>query len=162
MVLCSIGLELVAVLEEDLGNGVGIGSDLLGVGLERWVGGLLEGNGNTGDGLRISLVSAGRKGTYVVVGSTLTSREDGSVDPSLDIGLLVLSEEDETSSGTSQSLVGGGSDDITELERRALFTSSNKTRNMSHIGKEVSSLSIGNLPQSSVIPISGVSGSTTN
>ena len=94
--------------------------------------------------------------------STLASGEDGSVDPSLDIGLLVLSEEDETSSGTPQSLVGGGGDDITELEWRALFTSSDKTRDMSHVGKEVSSLSIGNLPQSRVIPISGVGGSTTN
>jgi hypothetical protein len=100
--------------------------------------------------------------TYVVVRSTLASGEDGGIDPSLDIGLLVLSEEDETSSGTPQSLVSGGSDDITELEWRALFTSSNKTRDMSHIRKEVSSLSIGNLSQSSVIPISGVGGSTTN
>jgi hypothetical protein len=100
--------------------------------------------------------------THVVVRSTLASGEDGGVDPSLDIGLLVLSEKDETSSGTPQSLVSGGSDDITELEWRALFTSSNKTRDMSHIGKEVSSLGIGDLSQSSVIPISGVSGSTTN
>lgn len=51
VVLSSVGLELVAVLEENLGHGIGIGSDLLGVGLERWVGGLLEGDGDTGDGL---------------------------------------------------------------------------------------------------------------
>ena len=56
VVLCSIGLELVAVLEEDLGHGDGVGSDLLGVGLERWVGSLLERNGNTGDGLVISIL----------------------------------------------------------------------------------------------------------
>jgi len=100
--------------------------------------------------------------THVVVWSTLASGEDGSVDPSLNIGLLVLSEEDETSSGTPQSLVGGGGDDVTELEWRALFTGSDETRDMSHVGKEVSPLSIGDLPQSSVIPISGVGGSTTN
>lgn len=94
--------------------------------------------------------------------STLASGEDGSVDPSLNVGLLVLSEENETSSGTPQSLVGGGGNDITELEWRALFTGSDETRDMSHVGKEVSSLSIGDLPQSSVIPISGVGGSTTN
>lgn len=51
VVLSSIGLELVAVLEEDLGHGICVGSDLLGVGLKRWVGGLLEGDGDTGDGL---------------------------------------------------------------------------------------------------------------
>jgi hypothetical protein len=96
---------------------------------------------------------------YVVVGSTLTSGEDGGIDPSLDIGLLVFPEKDETSSGTSQSLVGGGSNNITELEWRALFTSSDETGN---VGKEVSSLSIGDFPQSRVIPISGVGGSTTN
>ena len=54
VVLCSIGLELVAVLEEDLGHGDGVGSDLLGVGLERWVGSLLKRNGDTGNGLRVS------------------------------------------------------------------------------------------------------------
>lgn len=96
------------------------------------------------------------------MGSTLASGEDGGVDSSLNVGLLVLPEEDETSSGTSQGLVGGGGDDITVLEWRALFTSGNKTGNVSHVGKKVSSLSIGNLPQSRVIPISGVGGSTTN
>jgi hypothetical protein len=49
---------------------------------------------------------------YVVVGSTLASGEDGGVDSGLEVGLLVLSEEDETSSGTSEGLVasenGGG------------------------------------------------------
>jgi hypothetical protein len=39
------------------------------------------------------------------VGSTLTSREDGIVDALLNVGLLVLAEEDETSSGTTESLV---------------------------------------------------------
>jgi hypothetical protein len=100
--------------------------------------------------------------THVVVGSTLASGEDSGVDPGLDVGLLVLPEEDETSSGTSESLVGGGGNDITELERRALLTSGNETRDVSHIGKEVSSLSIGNLPQSRVVPVSGVGGTTTN
>jgi len=96
------------------------------------------------------------------VGSTLASGEDGGVDPGLDIGFFVLSEEDETGSGTSQGLVSGGGNDITELEWRALFTSSDKTRDVSHVRKEVSSLSIGDFPQSRVIPISGVGGSTTN
>jgi hypothetical protein len=51
VVLCSVGLESVTVLEEDLGHGGSVGSDLLGVGLESGVSSLLEGNGDTGDGL---------------------------------------------------------------------------------------------------------------
>jgi hypothetical protein len=96
------------------------------------------------------------------VRSTLASGEDGSVDPSLDIGLLVFSKEDETSSGTPQSLVSGSGNDITELEWRALLTGGNETRDVGHVGKKVSSLSIGNLPQSRVVPVSGVGGTTTN
>lgn len=53
VVLCSIGLELVSVTDEDLGHGGGVGSDLLGVSLESWVGSLLERNGDTGDGLEL-------------------------------------------------------------------------------------------------------------
>lgn len=96
------------------------------------------------------------------MGTTLACWEDGSVDPGLDIGLLVLSEEDETGSGTSEGLVGGSGDDITVLEWRALFTGSDETGNVGHVGKEVSALSVGNLPQSSVVPISGVGGTTAN
>lgn len=51
VVLGTVGLESVAVGEEDLGHGGGVGSDLLGVGLEGGVGGLLEGNGDTSNGL---------------------------------------------------------------------------------------------------------------
>jgi len=39
------------------------------------------------------------------VGSTLASWEDGRVDSSLEIGLLVLSEEDQPSSRSSEGLV---------------------------------------------------------
>jgi hypothetical protein len=61
VVLGTVGLELVAVLEEDLGHGVGVGSDLLGVGLERGVGSLLEGDSNTGNGLLVSLATPERE-----------------------------------------------------------------------------------------------------
>lgn len=46
--------------------------------------------------------------TDVVVRSSLASGEDGVVDSLLHVGLLVLSEEDETSSGTTKSLVAIG------------------------------------------------------
>jgi hypothetical protein len=96
------------------------------------------------------------------VGTTLASWEDGGVDPGLHVGLLILSEEDETGSGTPQSLVSGGGNNVTVFEWRVLFSSSNETRNMGHVGKEVSALSVGDLPQSCIVPITGVGGTTAN
>lgn len=52
--------------------------------------------------------SKSKCGTHVVVRSTLASGEDGGVDSRLEVGLLVLSEKDETSSGTSKGLVAAG------------------------------------------------------
>lgn len=100
--------------------------------------------------------------TYVIVWSTLASWEDSGVDTGLDICLLVLSEEDHTSTRTSEGLVGGSSDDITEFEWRVLFTGSDKTGDVSHITQEISTLTIGDLSKSSVIPISWVCGTTTD
>lgn len=100
--------------------------------------------------------------THVVVWSTLASWEDGSVDTSLEIGLLVLSEEDQTGSRTSEGLVGGGGDNVTVVERRALLTGSDETGNVSHVAQEVSALSIGDLSESSIVPISWVGGTTTD
>jgi hypothetical protein len=60
VVLCTVGLQLVTVLEEDLGHGIGVGADLLGVGLEGRVGSLLEGDGDTGNGLDGQLSPHGR------------------------------------------------------------------------------------------------------
>jgi len=136
------------VLEEDVGHGGGVGTDLLGVGLEGWVGGLLEGNGDTGNS--------------VVVGSTLASGEDGGVDTSLNVGLLVLSEENETGSGTTEGLVGGGGNDITELEWRGLLTGGNETGDVGHVAQQVSALGIGDLAQPSVVPVTGVSRTSAN
>jgi hypothetical protein len=96
------------------------------------------------------------------VGSTLARWENSSVDSSLHIRLLVFPEEDETSSGTTKSLVGGGSDNVTEFEWAGLLAGSNKTRDVSHVTEKVCTLSIGNLPQSAVVPITGVGGTTTD
>ena len=132
--------------------------------------------------------------TYVVVGSTLASGEDGRVDSSLEVGLLVLSEEDQTSSRSSEGLVAGeiemrgdvevrsqipledgflrsrqrkgysrgGGDDITVLEGRVLDTSGDETRDVSHVGEEVSSLLVGDGSKLLVVPVSRVGGSTTD
>lgn len=99
---------------------------------------------------------------HVVVGSTLTSREDGLVDTLFQIRLLVLSEEDQTGSRTSQGLVSGGRDDITILEGRVLLASGDQTRDMGHVAQQVRTVAVGDLSQSLVVPVSRVSGSTTD
>jgi len=100
------------VLHELSGDGLSVLDDLGSVLLEFGSGSLLESDGDTGDGLHsireselsIRLQSEGLR-TDVVVRSTLASREDGIVDTLLNVGLLVLAEEDETSTGTTKSLV---------------------------------------------------------
>lgn len=100
--------------------------------------------------------------THVVVGSTLASGEDGGVDSSLEVGLLVLSEEDETSSGSSESLVGGGGDDITVVEGGGLLSGGDETGNVGHVAQEVSTLTVGDLSETGVVPVTGVSGTTAD
>lgn len=51
VVVGTVGLELVVVADQDLGDGPGVGDDLLGVSLEGGVGSLLQCDGDTGDGL---------------------------------------------------------------------------------------------------------------
>lgn len=51
MVVGTIGLELVFMAGQDLGDGSSVGNDLLSVSLEGGIGGLLECDGDTGDGL---------------------------------------------------------------------------------------------------------------
>lgn len=148
VVLSTVSLEPVTVFEQDGSHGSSVGADLLGVLLESGVGSLLEGDGDTGDG--------------VVVGATLTSREDGSVDTSLKVRFLVLSEEDETSSGTTEGLVGSGGHDVTVLERRVLLGSSDETGDVGHVGQEVSALAIGDLSETAIVPVTGVSRTTAN
>ena len=96
------------------------------------------------------------------MGSTLASGEDGGVDSRLQVGLLVLSEEDQTGSGTSERLVRRGGDDVAELEGRVLLTGSNETGDVGHVAEEVSALLVGDLSQSSVVPVSRVGGTTAD
>lgn len=103
-----------------------------------------------------------RPSTYVVVGSTLAGGEDSLVNSLLHVGLLVLSEEDQTSSGTSQSLVGRGADDVTVLKRRVLFTGGDETGDMGHVAQEIRAVAVGDLSQSLVVPVSRVGRSSTD
>jgi hypothetical protein len=109
VVVSAVGLELVAVAGEDLGNSAGVGNDLLGVCAPFGLSGLLEGDGDTGNGLHESESDFTNvlPCTHVVVGSTLASGEDGGIDTGLEVSLLVLAEEDETGTGTTEGLVAG-------------------------------------------------------
>ena len=63
---------------------------------------------------------------------------------------------------TRNEYVRGGSDDITVLERIRLLTSSNETRDVSNVGHKVGTVFIGNSTEGLVVPVAGVSGSTTD
>lgn len=155
----AISNELVAeLLELDL-QGLGVGDNLLLVGLELRGLSLLEGNSQSSDG--------------VVVRTTLVAREDGEVDRLLKVveGLLAslgvnradtLSEEDHGSSRTTEGLVSGGGDDISPLEGRRNGLSSDKTRDVSHINNQVGADGISNLAHALVVDQTAVSGGTGN
>jgi len=117
------------------------------------------------------------------VRSTLASREDGIVDALLNVRLLVLAEEDETSTGTTKCLVAvsdrgpvqlanfqkrllknsrGGADDIAVLERIILNLSSDETRDVGHVHHEVRTVEVSDLAKTLVVPVSRVSGGTTD
>lgn len=121
------------------------------------------------------------------MGSTLAGREDGGVDSGLEVGLLVLSEEDQTGSGSSKGLVAGkntrknrsslkkrrlyvdvkkdsrgGGHDVTVVERRALGLTSDETRDVGHVTEQVRALLVGDRPEGLVVPVSGVGGRTAH
>lgn len=75
MVLRALGLELVALLDELIGECAAVLDDLRGVSLECGVSGLLECDGDTGDGLkqgcRVSFVTFSEAGIGVMVRTLL-------------------------------------------------------------------------------------------
>lgn len=140
--------ELVAEALEGVLQGLGVGDNLLLVGLEVGAGSLLQGNSQSGDG--------------VVVGTTLVTREDGEVDGVLEVveGLLAslgvdgadtLAEEDHGATRTTERLVGGGGDDIGVLEGGRNDLGGDETRDVSHIDNEVSSDGVSNLAHALVV-----------
>ena len=145
--------ELVAEALEGVLQGLGVGDNLLLVGLEVGAGSLLQGNSQSGDG--------------VVVGTTLVTREDREVDGALEIvqsllaGLGVglaytLAEEDHGTAGSTERLVGSGGDNVAVLKGRLVDASSNKTRNVSHVHKEVAANLVGNLTHTGVVNLAAV------
>lgn len=149
--------ELVALLLEDSLEGLGVGNNLLLVSLELGGGGLLEGNGKSGDG--------------VVVGAALVPGEDGEVDLVLEVvegflaglginGADALAEEDHGTTGTTEGLVSGGGDDIGILERSGDDAGGNETRDVGNVDNEVGTNRVGNLAHALVIDEAAVGRST--
>jgi hypothetical protein len=151
--------ELVAESLEGVLQSLGVGNNLLLVGLEVGAGSLLQGNSQGSDG--------------VVVRTTLVTRENREVDGVLKIveGLLAglgidgadtLAEEDHGTTGTTEGLVGGGGDDIGILEGGGDDLSGDKTRDVSHIDNEVSTDGVGDLAHALVVDETAVGGGTGN
>lgn len=154
MVVRAIGLDLVAVADQVGSKGLRVGNDLLGIELELGAGSLLEGNGDGSNG--------------VVVGASLDGGEDSLVDTALevltllDLGILVLAEEDQTSTGTTEGLVGGGGHNVAVLEGRFSLLASNKTGDVGHVSHEVGAVLVSNLTEASIVPLTGVSRGTAD
>lgn len=140
VVICAAADEAVAqatlglFVAEALGEGFGVGKHLRLVGVEVGGLGLLEGDGEGGDG--------------VVVRTTLVAWEDGRVDGSLevvhlvDLGLGVLAthalaEEDEGAARPSQALVAGGGDDVGVREWAREHLGGHETGDVSHVSQQV-------------------------
>ena len=131
-----------AVLNELVGEVRSILLDLDNIFLELRGHGLLELSGDTSN--------------LVLMGSSLKSREDSLVDAGLKIS-LVLSEEDKTGAGATEGLVGRGGDNVAPVEGVGRLLGDNKTTDVSHVHHEKTAVLIGNLTESLVVPLTGVS-----
>lgn len=159
VVVRAVGDELVAEALEGNFEGLCVLDDLLLVELEVLGLGLLEGNGESGDG--------------VVVGSTLVTGEDGEVNGALKIveGLLAslcvglahaLAEEDHGTTGSTERLVGGGGNDIAVGEGGLVDASGNETGNVSHVHEKVAADLVSDFTHTSVVDLAAVGGGTGN
>ena len=104
---------------------------------------------------------SGNTSNLVNVRSTLKSREN-SIGNLVGKSSFIPSEEDHTSAGAAERLVCGGSDNVTEWEWRGSDSSSDETRDMSHIHHEESSIFISNFSEFGIVPFAGVGGSSAD
>lgn len=150
--------ELVSETLELPLEGLGVGSNKLLVFLVLGSHGLLESNGQGGDG--------------VVVRTALVTREDGEVNLLLKIveGLLALgiyaadtlAVEDHGTARATERLVGGGSDNVGIGEGRRNDASSNQTGNVGHVNNEVGANRVGNLTEAGIVNVAAIGGGTSN
>jgi len=152
----AVGHKLDAEALKLILKSLGVLDDLLLVLLELRSVGLLEGDGQSGDG--------------VVVGTTLVTGEDGEVDRTLEVvhdvlaGLVLaadtLAEEDHGTTGAAEGLVGGGGDNIGVLEGRGDDASGDQTRNVGHVDNKVGTDLVSDLAHALVVNQTAVGGGT--
>ena len=101
---------------------------------------------------------------YVVVRATLAGRENGVVDALLEVlcVLEILAEEDETSTGATEGLVGGRGDDIAVLEGVVELLRRDKTTGVGDVGHKEGALTLSDRLQCLVVPVAGVGGGTAD
>mmetsp|Transcript_9681 Transcript_9681/g.25762 ORF Transcript_9681/g.25762 Transcript_9681/m.25762 type:complete len:336 (-) Transcript_9681:1487-2494(-) len=117
VVVRAVARELVALGLQGLGQGVGVGHDVLGVLLELRAGHLQELSRQAAD--------------LVVVRAALQAGEDRHVDALLDVGdLLGVLEEDHACTRATQRLVRGGRDHVAMLEGRGVHASCDQARDV--------------------------------
>lgn len=151
--------ESVAESLELVLKSLSVRDDLLLVGLELGVSSLLEGNSESGDGM--------------VVRTTLVTREDGEVDLVLEIvesllarlgvdGANTLAEEDHGTTGTTEGLVSGGSDNIGVEEGGGNNTGGDEPRDVGNINDEVGANGVSNLAHALIVDEAAVGRGTGN
>ena len=147
VVVRAVARELVALGHQGLGQGIRIGLDLLGVFLELRSGDLQQLRSQAAD--------------LVVVGSTLQSREDGHVNPVLDVRhLLAVLEEDHACPGAPKGLVCGCGHDVAEGEGRRMLTGGHQARDVGDIRHEEGANLVSDLPELREVHHSRVRGGT--
>ena len=148
MAVGSVGDELVAEGFEGSFELFCVGEDLLLIGLELGGHGLIEGDGEGGDG--------------VVVGAALVAREDGEVDGAFEVveerllslgvgGADALAEEDHGAAGAAERFMRGGCHDVGVEEGGGDDACGDQAGYVGHIDDEVGTDKIGDLAHPGVV-----------
>mmetsp|Transcript_12950 Transcript_12950/g.27501 ORF Transcript_12950/g.27501 Transcript_12950/m.27501 type:complete len:464 (+) Transcript_12950:200-1591(+) len=128
-------------------QGGGVGLHLFGVGVKFGSHNLKELGGHARD--------------LMFVGSSLKGGENGLVDLVFE-SALVLAEEDHARAGSAEGFVGGGGDDVAELEGGGLLLGGHESGDVGHVHEKEGAVVVGDFAEFSVVPIAGVGGSTAD
>lgn len=137
---------------------------MLGVLLECRLRDLEKSSGDSSDSLSVYVLASveGIKmtETYVVVWATLAGRENGVIDALLQIFrvLKVLAEEDQPSPRATKRLVGGRSNNVTELKGVVKFLRRDQPTRMCDIGHQPRAFALRDFFERTVVPVPWVCG----
>mmetsp|Transcript_19357 Transcript_19357/g.51379 ORF Transcript_19357/g.51379 Transcript_19357/m.51379 type:complete len:382 (+) Transcript_19357:191-1336(+) len=157
VVFRAAGLERVALGDEEVGECRAVGLHLHDVRLEFRGHGFLEGDAERRDG--------------VVVGAALAAREDGLLDAVLVVVVLrgggfvaggggagAAAVEDEALARPAEGFVGGGGDDVAELEGVLELLGGDEARDVGHVAVEDGADLVGDGAEPRVVEVAGVRG----